>query len=148
MMERISTETYEHTINGLRQKRREILSEMAAVRERLGMMANDVEAIDRVLERLGYDTTKEEHPEAPRFVVFYRGQLRQWIVDQLREHGPATAHQLADRMLQEQNKDTRDRRLVADVTRRIAKAFVGMHSARLVTKHQTSKRGENTWQLI
>jgi chorismate mutase len=144
---RTSTQTYEHTISGLLQKRREIMEEMAVTRERLGAMANDIEAIDRVLERLGHDTALEERAQAPQNVVFYRGQLRQWLLTQLREHGPATARQLAERLLQLQQKDLNDRRLMADVVTRVGKGLHNMHNARMVAKTQASKRGDNLWRL-
>lgn len=142
-----STETYEHAINGLLQKRKEIMEEMASARERLGVLANDVEAIDRVLERLGYNGELEMNPHVPRLVIFYRGQLRQWLLTQLRERGAATARQLAERLLQLQQKDTRDKRLMQDITSRVGKGLRHMQSARLVTAEQKTKRGENTWRL-
>ncbi len=142
-----STETYEHTISGLLQKRREIMQEMAEVRERLGAMANDIEAIDRVLETLGRDTSGEEQPKRPQHIVFYRGQLRQWLLDQLREHGPATSRQLAQRLLQFQKRDLSDRKLMSMVVYRVGKGLHNMHSARLVVATQRTKRGENTWRL-
>ena len=49
---RNSTETYEHTINGLLQKRAEFMQEMATANERLGVLTNDIQAIDNVLTRL------------------------------------------------------------------------------------------------
>lgn len=142
---RTSTDTYQHAINGLLQKRKEIIDEMAAVRERLGLLANDVEAIDRVLERLGYNGDLEMNPHVPRLVIFYRGQLRQWLLTQLREHGAATARQLAERLVQLQQKDTRDRHLMQDITSRVGKALRHMQSARLVTAAQSKKRSENLW---
>ena len=51
---RNSTETYEHTINGLLQKCAELMEEMAAGHERLGVLTNDIEAIDHVLTKLGH----------------------------------------------------------------------------------------------
>ena len=142
-----STDTYEHTISGLLQKRTEIMQEMAVTRERLGVMANDVEAIDRVLERLGHDTANAERPQSPRAIVFYRGQLRVWLLGQLREHGPATARQLAQRLVGFQQRDSSDRLLMDDVIRRVGRALQNMHSARLATKMQSSKRGENLWAI-
>jgi hypothetical protein len=142
-----STETYEHTINGLLQKRREIMQEMAETRERLGAMANDIDAIDRVLERLGRNTAGEEQPTRPQHIVFYRGQLRQWLLDQLRENGPATAKQLAQRLLQFQKRDLADRRLMSAVVHRVGKGLQNMHAARMVVSTQKTKRGENTWRL-
>jgi hypothetical protein len=39
---RTSTETYEHTISGLLQKRAELMQEMAVAHERLGVLTNDI----------------------------------------------------------------------------------------------------------
>jgi chorismate mutase len=144
---RKSTDTYEHTINGLLQKRKEIIEEMASVRERLGLLANDVEAIDRVLQRLGYDGSLEMNPHVPRFVLFYRGQLREWLANQLRERGPATSSVLAGRLVDLQHKDKNDKRLMQDITSRIGSALRHMQAARLVEAKQLTKRGENTWSL-
>lgn len=144
---RTSTETYEHAINGLLQKRRELMEEMAVTRERLGVLANDIEAIDRVLERLGYNGTLEMNPHVPRFVMFYRGQLRQWLLTQLRESGPATSRQLAKRLVAIQQKDDSDKRLMQDITSRVGKALRHMQNVRLVIATQSTKRGENTWKL-
>jgi predicted GNAT family acetyltransferase len=144
---RKSTDTYEHAINGLLQKRQEIMGEMVVARERLGQLANDVEAIDRVLQRLGHDEKLEMIQSSPRHIVFYRGQLRQWLLTQMRELGPVTSRQLAERLVQVQQKDVRDRKLMDEVVNRIARGLHSMHDARMVVKIQTSKRGENTWQL-
>lgn len=77
---RTSTETYEHTINGLRQKRAELMQEIAVLSERLGVLTNDVDAINHVLARLG-DTQKfDVTTRVPRIVLFYRGQLQQFLL--------------------------------------------------------------------
>jgi hypothetical protein len=144
---RTNTETYEHTINGLLQKRHEIIEEMAVTRERLGMLANDIEAIDRVLERLGHTGELEMNPHVPRLVLFYRGQLRQWLLTQLREHGPATSRGLAERLAQLQHKDSRDRRLMDDLVNRVGKALRHMQNARMVVGVQSKKRSENLWRI-
>lgn len=144
---RTSTETFEHAINGLLQKRREIMGEMAVTRERLGVLANDVEAIDRVLERLGHRGMLEAAPVLPRHVIFYRGQLRQWLLTQLREHGPATSRALAERLAEIQRKDTRDKRLMDDLVSRIGKALNHMQGGRLITSTQSKRRSENLWQI-
>jgi hypothetical protein len=144
---RTSTETYEHTINGLLQKRREILEEMATTRERLGLLTNDIEAIDRVLDRLGYVGELAAKPLTPRFILFYRGQLRQWLLTQLRENGPATSRKLAERLMQIQQKDSSDRRLMEDIVSRIGKALRHMQTSRIVVGTQSTKRGENVWRL-
>ena len=142
-----STETYEHTINGLLQKRREIMQEMAATRERLGMLANDVEAIDRVLERLGHTGILEAAPQPTQHVIFYRGQLREWLLTQLREHGPTTSRALANRLANFQQRDSLDRRMMNDLVGRIGNALSHMHAARLVVGTQSKRRTENLWRL-
>lgn len=142
-----STDTYEHTVNGLLQKRREVMEEMVVMRERLGALANDVEAIDRVLQTLGHDEKLEMVQASPRLIVFYRGQIRQWLLTQLREHGPATTRQLAERLVQMQERDPKDKRLMGEVIARVARGLHNAQTARLIAKTQTAKRGENTWRL-
>lgn len=144
---RTSTETYEHTINGLLQKRKEIMEEMAVARERMGLMANDIEAIDRVLARLGYEGILETALQAPRHIIFYRGQLRQWIVTQLRERGPATSRQLAERLAAVQMRDKSDRRMMEDLTGRIGKALAHMKNARIVDSKKSEHTSEHVWRM-
>lgn len=142
----MTTSTFEHTINGLLQKRSEMMEEMAVTRERLAVLSNDVEAIDRVLERLGYDGDIKLTPRTPRIVLFYRGELRQFLLGQLREHGPATSRMLAERLVQIERRDASDRRMMADVVRRLGKALRLMQSAGLVAGTKTKSMGEYSWR--
>ncbi|MGB6547316.1 MAG: hypothetical protein WBF24_00610 [Xanthobacteraceae bacterium] len=124
---RTSTETYEHTINGLRQKRAELMQEIAVLSERLGVLTNDVDAINHVLARLG-DTQKfDVTTRVPRIVLFYRGQLQQFLLTQLRERGPPTTRDLCERLVQLENRDKRDQRMMADIVSRVGKALRRMH---------------------
>jgi hypothetical protein len=116
---RKTTDTYQHTIGGLLQKRAEMMEETAITRERLAVLSNDIEALDRVLERLGYDGDIKLTPRVPRVVLFYRGELRQFMLGQLRERGPLTSRQMAESLIQIEGKDARDRRMMSDVVRRI-----------------------------
>jgi chemotaxis protein histidine kinase CheA len=141
------TETYEHAIGGLLQKRTEMMEEMAITRERLAVLSNDIEALDRVLERLGYDGDIKLTPRVPRIVLFYRGELRQFLLNQLRESGPATSRVLAERLVQIEGKDARDRRMMADVVRRIGKALRLMQDSGLVKGTKTKSMGEYQWRL-
>jgi hypothetical protein len=145
---RTSTETYEHTINGLLQKRKEIMEEMAVARERMGLMANDIEAIDRILARLGHEGILETALPAPRHIIFYRGQLRQWILTQLRERGPATSRQLAERLAAVQMRDKSDRRMMEDLTGRIGKALAHMKNARMVDSTKKETTSEHVWRML
>jgi hypothetical protein len=143
----MTTSTFEHTINGLLQKRAEMMEDIAVTRERLAVLSNDVEAIDRVLERLGYSGDVKLTPRLPRIVLFYRGELRQFLLGQLREKGPTNSRVLAERLIQLENKDTRDRRMMADVVRRIGKALRQMQGSGLVIGTKTKSMGEYLWSL-
>jgi len=57
------------------------------------------------------------------------------------------ARQLAQRLVGFQQRDSSDRLLMDDVIRRVGRALQNMHSARLATKMQSSKRGENLWAI-
>jgi hypothetical protein len=140
----VATETYQHTINGLLQKRAEMMEEIAVTRERLAILSNDVEAVDRVLERLGYDGDVKLTSRVPRVVLFYRGELRQFLMGQLRRDGPLTSRAMAAKLIQAEGKDTRDRRMMADVVRRIGKALRQMQNSGMVSRSQG--KGEYVWR--
>jgi hypothetical protein len=142
------TETYQHAINGLLQKRAEMMEEIGATRERLAILSNDVESLDRVLETLGYEGEVKLTPRVPRVVLFYRNELRQFLLGQLREHGPLTSRALAEGLIQMEGKDARDRRMMNDVTKRISKALRMMVDARLVARTPEKIRGEYVWRTL
>jgi hypothetical protein len=144
---RTSTETYEHTINGLLQKRAELMEEMAGVHERLGVLTNDIEAIDHVLARLGHTEKLDVTKKVPRIVLFYRGQLQQFILTQLRENGPSTTRDLCERLVQLENKDKRDQRMMADIISRVGKALRRMHNSGFVVGTKTTRMGEYLWRI-
>jgi hypothetical protein len=146
-MTKARTDTYAHTISGLIGKRAEMLEELALLREREGVLSNDIEAMDRVLERLGYDGPIKLTPRVPRVVLFYRGELRQFLLGSLRDHGPSTSRQMAERLVQIEGKDARDRRLMADVVRRMAKALRQMQDSGLVKGTKTKSMGEHLWRI-
>lgn len=141
------TDTYANAISGLLRKREEMMEEIAGTRERLAVLSNDVEALDRVLERLGYDGDVKLTPRVPRVVLFYRGELRQFLAGQLRE-GPRTSRQMAEALVQMEGKDARDRRMMNDVVRRIGKALRQMQDAGMVARTAEKVRGEYVWRLL
>lgn len=145
---RTSTETYEHTINGLRQKRAELMQEIAILQERLGVLANDVDAINHVLARFG-DTQKiDVTTRVPRIVLFYRGQLQQFLLTELRERGPATTRDLCERLIQLENKDKRDQRMMADIISRVGKALRRMHNSGIVAGEKQKRMGQYQWRIL
>ena len=141
------TETYQHAIGGLLQKRSEMMEEIAVTRERLAILSNDIEAIDRVLERLGYDGDIKLTPRVPRIVLFYRGELRQFLLGQLREHGQLTSRVMAETLVRIEGKNGADRRMMADVVRRIGKSLRQMEGSGLVIGTRSKSMGEYKWQL-
>jgi hypothetical protein len=142
-----STETYEHTINGLLQKRAELMEEMAIAQERLGVLTNDVQAIDHVLARLGYAEKLDVSKKVPRIVLFYRGQLQQFLLNELREHGPATTRDLCERLVKLENKDKRDQRMMADIISRVGKALRRMHQSGVLKGEKTKRMGQYLWRV-
>jgi hypothetical protein len=122
---RSRTEGYQHTIAGLLQRRAELQDETAVLRERMAATANDIEAIDRVLDALGYEgdlpnrTARQE-----RIILFYRGELRDFLLKELKASPkPLSTRELAQRLCQTEGKDFHDRRLLADVVKRASKAL-------------------------
>jgi hypothetical protein len=145
---RTTTTTYEHTIGGLLQKRHEMMEEVAATRERLAILSNDIESLDRVLETLGYSGDVKLTPRVPRVVLFYRGELRQFLLGLLRERGPLTSRQMAEALIQSEGKDNRDRRMMADVVRRIGKALRQASDLKLVERSASRIGGDFIWKIV
>jgi hypothetical protein len=142
------TETYEHAIGGLLQKRGEMMEEMAVIRERLSVLSNDVESLDRVLETLGYQGDIKLTARIPRVVLFYRGEMRQFLIGQLRDNGPLTSRALAERLVKMEGKDARDRRMMNDIVRRMGKALRQMQDAKIVSRTPEKIKGEYIWRLL
>ena len=125
---------YTNTVSGLLRKRAEKLDEAADLRGRMAVVQNDVEAIERILETLGYNgELPTTHTRQARVVLFYRNELRQWLKAELRERGPATTRDLAERMVSGEGKNPRDARLVHDLVKRMGKALRAMRDAGIVT---------------
>ncbi|WP_156398941.1 hypothetical protein [Methylobacterium sp. Leaf469] len=126
-------------INGLLAKREELSRENADLRERMAVLANDIETLDRVLDACGYrGELVGSTPRAARIVLFYRNELRDYLLAELRKAvEPMTARQLAESVCQTEGKDSRDRRLLTDVTRRVGCALRKMRASRMVEGERT-----------
>lgn len=144
-MKAARTETFQHAISGLILKRQEMMAEVSEIRERLAVLTNDVEALDRVLETLGYDGDIPLTPRAARIVLFYRNELRSYCLEQLREKGSLSSRQIGLSLIQAEGKDVRDRRMLGDIVKRVSKAMRQLRHAEAVTS-QTIK-GEYVWSL-
>ena len=120
-------------INGLLAKRTELLSVNADLRERMAVVSNDIDAVERVLDSLGYQGEAVTTPRAARIVLFYRNELREYLLAELRKApGPMTARELAVKLCEVEGKDWQDRRLITDVVRRVGCALRRLRATRVV----------------
>lgn len=120
---------YQHAISGLIKKRGEMMAELSDLRERIAVITHDVESLDRVLERLGYEGEIKLTPRAARIILFYRNELRVFLLGELRKASkPLTSRDLASALMMAENKDVRDRRMMNDIVKRMGKALRQMRS--------------------
>ena len=142
------TETFEHTIAGLLTKREELQKEIAGLRESMAVASNAIDAIDQVLEAFGHTEDLEgRSPRAARVVLFYRNELRTFLLDQLRKaKEPLSSRQLACIVCETEGKSTGDRRLLNDVTRRVGCALRKMRATKAVENHR-GPDGSAVWQI-
>lgn len=141
------TETFQHAISALLFRRGEMMEELAVLRERQAALANDVDCLDRTLETLGYAGDVQLTARVPRVVLFYRGELRQYLIAQLKEHGPLTSRQMAETLARQEGKDSFDRRMLSDIVKRMGKALRLMSDAGVIARTPDKISGEYIWSL-
>ena len=142
------TETYEHTISGLLQKRADLSGEAERIRDRLAEIKNDVGAIDRVLGTLGYTgDLAAQMPRQKREVIFGRGELTRAILGELRgADGPVTSREIAQAIIAVSGQDARDRKYVSDLTRRVGKALRTLRDESVV-RSSVDTKGNVMWTV-
>lgn len=141
------TETYEHTISGLLGKRADLFGEAERIRDRLAEIKNDIGAIDRVLGTLGYTGDLDaEMPRQKREVIFGRGELTQAIYRELRHaEAPLSSRDIARSIVAMRGEDARDRKYLAELTKRVSKALRAMREAGDV-RSVTDAKGGLAWE--
>lgn len=93
----------QNTISGLLKHRDDLMGDIVALRERMGELHNDLEALDRVLVSLGYDGPLEGRTiRQTRLVIFHRNELRQFLLRELRKGDPLSSRDLAERICSEE----------------------------------------------
>lgn len=142
------TAHFEHTVAGLLTKRQELMQEMAELRERMAVAANAVDALDMVLETFGFEENLEgRSPRAARIILFYRNELRQFLLAQLtKANEPLSSRQLACFVCETEGKSSGDRRLLSEVTRRVGCALRKMRATKQVNGHR-GPDGSAVWYL-
>jgi hypothetical protein len=137
----------QNTIIGLLKHRDDTMGELVALRERMGELHNDLEAIDRVLVALGYDgDLSGRQVRQSRLVIFHRNELRQFLLRELRKGEALSSRDLAERICSEEGKDIRDVRMVLDVTKRVSKAMRLLQDQRAVKGEKDNMR-RYVWRL-
>lgn len=119
------TDTFEHTISGLLKKRAEHFSEAERLRDRMAEIKNDIHAIDRVLQSLGYAGDLDAAmPRQKRDVIFGRGELTRAILSELRGSShPLSSREIAQSIIALRGDDARDRKYLSDLVKRVSKAL-------------------------
>jgi len=105
-----------------------------------------LEALERTLRILGHSDELNNDEKKSRFTMFYRGELRNFILYQLRE-GPKTSRQLAEILLRNEAKGVSDARLLSDVTRRITKSLRLMQASNFVARRKAEHGVHFVWSL-
>jgi hypothetical protein len=140
------TDTFEHTITGLLTKRADLFNEAERIRDRLAEIKNDIGAIDRTLNVLGYtgdlDATM---PRQKREVIFGKGELSRAIYGELRNaEGPLSSRDIAREIVTMRGEDARDRKYLSELTKRVSKALRAMRAEGNV-RSATDAKGNLLW---
>ena len=134
-------EEYERTIGGLIKKRAEMVNELHALRERMGVVTNDMQSLDRVLQALGCDGDLEDLPVVrSKMVIFHKSELLQHLLHVMRNAGePPSSRDLAVRIVSSEGRDRYDRRLILDLIKGAGKAIRTLRDRGLVSGCRDSK---------
>ena len=140
------TETFEHTISGLLAKRADLFNEAERIRDRLAEIKNDIGAIDRTLNVLGYTGDLDAAmPRQKRHVVFGKGELFRSCMTVLRTaKAPLTSRQIAQEIVELNGQDARDRKYVNDLVKRVGKCLRQTDAAR----RGTDSNGNILWSIL
>lgn len=137
---------YTHVVSGLLRRRDELRTEAATLKDRQAVVANDIAAIERILESLGHTVATTLPARPARIILFYRNELSAFIKGELEKAGtPLTTRDLAMTLCELEGKLPGDRRLLADVMRRINGALSQMKAAGTATSDGRRKNG--LWRL-
>lgn len=120
-----STDTFEHTTNGLLQKRAELFHEAERIRDRLAEIKNDISALDRTLRTLGFKGDLDSvMPRQRVHRLFGQGELLDACIMELRHaSGPLKTRDIARSIVALRGDDARDRAYVTDIARRVSKCL-------------------------
>ena len=141
-------EEYERTVGGLLKKRSEMIGELHSLRERMGVVTNDLQSLDRVLQAFGYAGDLDELvPIQSKMVLFHKGELQQHLLHELRRSpDPLSSRDLAIKFVVADGRDRYDKRLLLDIIKRVGKGIRGLRNRGLVVGGRDPK-GRHVWRL-
>lgn len=147
MLAGMATETFEHAKSGLIQKRADLFNEAERIRDRLAEIKNDIGAIDRTLNVLGYAGDLDAAmPRQKREVIFGRGELSKAIMGELRHaEGPLSSRDIAREIVAMRGEDARDRNYLSELTKRVSKALRQMREDGHV-RSAVDGKGNLSWE--
>lgn len=142
-------EEYERTVSGLLKKRMEMIGEIHALRERMGVLTNDLQSLDRTLQVFGHEGSLD-HAELPvartRMVLFHKSELQQHLLRELRGASePLSSRDLAVRFVTADGRDRYDKRLLLDIIKRVGKSIGYLRNKGLVSGGRDAK-GRYVWR--
>jgi hypothetical protein len=141
-------EEYERTISGLIKKRAEMLGELHSLRERMGVVTNDLQCLDRVLQAFGYEGNLDELPAAKgRLVLFHKSEMQQHVLQVLRSSAEfLSSRDIAVLIATAEGRDRSDKRAVLDIIKRVGKCLGTLRYRGLVLSKRDPK-GRMVWWL-
>ena len=138
---------YEHTISGLLHKRVDLFHEAERLRDRLAEIKNDIGALDRVLDTLGYEGDFDAlMPREKRHVIFGKGELTKQVLTILRRNAkPMTSREITQEMVSNSGFDARDRKFVSELVKRVGKACRQYPAGTIVKANDST--GNVVWSI-
>ena len=137
---------FDLTIHGLLRKRTTLIADLEDLRNKAAMASNDINAVDRVLQSLGYEGELDLAQPRKRVMNYIRHEVRRYILEQLRDSDrPLTTRELAVRLAIAEGKDANDRRMMLDLSKRVSKSMMVLHDKQVVRRSR-SKEGRVEYQ--
>lgn len=142
------SEEYERTVGGLLKKRSEMIGELHDLRERMGVVTNDLQSLDRVLQAFGYEGNLDELPAVrSKMVLFHKSELQQHVLALLRKApNPLSSRDLAVQIATADGRDRYDKRLILDLIKRVSKAIGTLRKRGLVSGCRDSAAARHLWR--
>ncbi len=137
---------FDLTIHGLLRKRTTLIADLEDLRNKAAMASNDINAVDRVLQSLGYEGELDLAQPRKRVMSYIRHEVRRYILEQLRDSDrPLTTRELAVRLAIAEGKDANDRRMMLDLSKRVSKSMMVLNDKQVVRRSR-SKEGRVEYQ--